>query len=101
MMDHLTGSIITRAMCGERRCYHIWRIHEALARRGTTSAALARELGISTAAVSRTLTGKNHSPRILEALRDAGVPEEYLFDPRRMGGEGAQTPTQEGECGIH
>lgn len=45
-MNNVAGSTITRATCGERRCFYSWRIHEALARRGTSSAGLARELGI-------------------------------------------------------
>lgn len=88
-MKNSAGSAITRAACGERRCFYSWRIHEALARRGTSSARLARDLGISTAAMSRTITGKSHSPRILDALRSMGVPEKYLFDPRRMAGKEA------------
>ena len=82
-MKNSAGSTITRAACGERRCFFSWRIHEALSRRGTSSAGLARELGVSTSAMSQTITGKNHSSRILDALRDMGVPEEYLFDPRK------------------
>lgn len=88
-MKNFAGSAITRAACGERRCFYSWRIHEALARRGTSSARLARDLGISTAAMSQTITGKSHSPRILDALRNIGVPEKYLFDPRRMAGKEA------------
>lgn len=72
-----------RAVCGERRCFYSLRIHEALARQGMSAAGLARELGISTSAMSQTLTGRCHSPRILDALRKVGVPEKYLFDPRR------------------
>ena len=58
------------------------RIHEALRRNGSSAAVVAYELGISQSAVSATILGKNHSSRILDALRAAGVPEKYLFDPR-------------------
>lgn len=73
---------MTRAKCGEKRCFYSYRIHEALARAGTSSGGLARELGISPQAISNVLTGKSHSPRILDALRKMGVPEDILFDPR-------------------
>ena len=58
------------------------RIHEALRRNGRTATIIAHKLNISLSAVSATILGKNHSPRILNALRDAGVPDKYLFDPR-------------------
>lgn len=45
---------------------------------------MADELGISESAVCATVRGYNHSERVLDALRAAGVPEKYLFDPRRM-----------------
>lgn len=74
---------IMRAKLGEQRCFWSLRIHEALRRNGRSAAVIAYELGVSQAAVSATILGKNHSPRILDALRGAGVPEKYLFDPRR------------------
>ena len=80
----MPGATITRAKLGEQRCYWAMRIHEALRRNGWSAAALARELDISQSAVSATILGKNHSPRVLDAVRSAGVPEEYLFDPRMV-----------------
>lgn len=80
----MPGATITRAKLGEQRCYWAMRIHEALRRNGWSAAALARELDISQSAVSATILGKKHSPRVLDALRSAGVPEEYLFDPRMV-----------------
>lgn len=74
---------IMRAKLGEQRCFWSMRIHEALRRNGRSAAVIAYELGISQSAVSATILGKTHSFRILDALRDAGVPEEYLFDPRK------------------
>lgn len=50
--------------------------------RGYSGAALARALGCSGANVSRTINGSVHSPLVLDALRELGVPERYLFDPR-------------------
>lgn len=86
-MSKREGSLFFRTACGQKRCRAIFRIHEALAEHGTNSATLARSLGISTSAMSQTLTGKQHSARVLDALRDAGVPEKYLYDPRRMTAE--------------
>ena len=74
-------SACTRAQLGQQRCFWSMRIHEALRHRGLSAATIAHELGLSQAAVSATILGKNHSARILSALRAAGVPEEYLFDP--------------------
>ncbi len=50
---------------------------------------VARELGLSEAMVSKTVNGIKHSPRVLNKLRAIGVPEEYLFDPRRAAGDNA------------
>ena len=77
-------NVITRAKLGEQRCFWSMRIHEALRRNGRSAAVIAYELGISQAAVSATILGKIHSFRILDALRDAGVPDKYLFDPRKI-----------------
>ena len=43
---------------------------------------LGRRIGVTAELVSATVRGKKHSPRVLDALRDSGVPEQYLFDPR-------------------
>ena len=83
-MSKSDGSLLSSAACGQKRARAVYRIHEALARRGLKSCDLARDLGISTSAMSQTLTGKHHSRRVLDALREAGVPEKYLFDPRRQ-----------------
>lgn len=80
-----TKNKMLRAACGEKRCFYSYRIHEALARAGVSATGLAREIGVCRQTVSKVILGKNHSPRILEALRQAGVPEKYLFDPARVG----------------
>lgn len=51
--------------------------------RGYSGASLAREIGCSGANVSKTISGGGHSTLVLDALRELGVPEAYLFDPRR------------------
>ena len=50
--------------------------------KGMTQQQLARQLGISDVAVYRTLSGKLHSPTVLDWLRAHGAPEKYLCDPR-------------------
>ena len=51
--------------------------------RGYSGASLARALGCSSANVSKTICGGNHSALVLDALRSLGIPENLLFDPRR------------------
>ena len=51
--------------------------------RGYNGARLARELKCSENNVSRAINGGGHSPMVLDAMREIGVPEKYLFDPRR------------------
>ena len=81
-------NVITRAKLGEQRCFWSMRIHEALRRNGISATVIAYELGISRSAVYATILGNNHSFRILDALREAGVPEKYLFDPRKVSTSG-------------
>ena len=57
-------------------------LQEVLDAQGLSGAALARQLGISGVAVSRTLAGQLHSPKVLDWLRAHGAPEKYLCDPR-------------------
>lgn len=72
---------MNRAECSQRRYLARYRIREALERRDMSMAELARRIGLSAVAVQATVKGMNHSRRILDALREAGVPEKYLFDP--------------------
>jgi hypothetical protein len=53
-------------------------------RRGYNGRRLARELGCSDGIVSDVLRGHKHSPRVLGGLRNIGVPEYLLYDPRYM-----------------
>ncbi len=46
---------------------------------------IATRVGITVQAVRKTWLGDLHSERVLQAFRDAGVPEKYLYDPRRHG----------------
>ena len=43
---------------------------------------LGRRIGVTAELVSATVRGKRHSPKVLDALRREGVPEQYLFDPQ-------------------
>ena len=83
-MNRKTGTTAMRAELGSQRCMYCWRIWEFLDRRGLSRSAVASVLGISPQAVSSTVYGKNHSPRVLDYLRGLGCPEKYLFDPRRV-----------------
>lgn len=44
---------------------------------------VATKAGVTPQTVSATMNGFRHSPKVLAALRSLGVPERYLFDPRR------------------
>ena len=85
-MNWADKGMTLRKELSERRCFYSMRIHEALRRNGRSAAVVAYELGISRASVSATILGKNHSARVL----DAGVPEKYLFDPRRVEAAGKE-----------
>jgi hypothetical protein len=58
-------------------------IRHEMRMRGYTSKSLAQKIGCTGACVSRTISGGLHSAIVLDALREIGVPEEYLHDPRR------------------
>lgn len=58
-------------------------IYHELGRNNMNGPMLAEKLGCSNANVSNTILGYNHSKLVLDGLRAAGVPEKYLFDPRR------------------
>ncbi len=80
-MRHPDSPII-RMQFGAQRSYWSMRIFEHLKRQGLCARDLAQQLGISDSAVYATISGRNHSARVLQALREVGVPEKYLFDPR-------------------
>ena len=77
---------MTRAECGaQRRGYRaVIRAH-LLMHHQLTLSGLAERIGVSVESVSGTIRGKMHSPKVLNALRVRGVPEHYLFDPRKCG----------------
>lgn len=73
---------MTRAICGYRRFQYRNDIRATLLKGGLNMAQFARKIGVSPEAVSSTLLGKKHCPQVLDALKEFGIPEEYLFDPR-------------------
>lgn len=83
------GSVVTRSELGDKRCYWSMRIYEHLKRQGKSSVTLAHELGMTRQSVCKTISGRCHSTRVLDALRAAGVPEGYLFDPRNENSQAA------------
>lgn len=89
MKSCTAGSSITRSELGDKRCFWSMRIYEHLKRNGISPASIAHKLGITPQAVTQTIRGKSHSKRVLEALREEGVPERFLFDPRRQEKEAA------------
>ncbi len=44
---------------------------------------VAEMAGVTPQTVSATMNGIRHSPRVLDALRNLGIPERLLCDPRR------------------
>lgn len=73
---------MNRTECGRRRYEFRYLIRAILDERALSMAELARRIGVSAEAVSATVRGKRHSPKVLDALRGEGVPDDYLFDPR-------------------
>ncbi|AAS95622.1 helix-turn-helix domain-containing protein [Nitratidesulfovibrio vulgaris] len=73
-----------RRQCGAARAKMRFRIREELERRGLTMTSLAAQIGVCNQAVSKTISGMTHSPRVLQALREIGVPEKYLCDPAKF-----------------
>ncbi|WP_206214945.1 MULTISPECIES: hypothetical protein [unclassified Desulfovibrio] len=68
---------------GARRAKYRRRLQEVLDNQGLNGVALASLLGISSEAVYRTLSGKIHSPKVLDWLREHGASEDHLCDPRK------------------
>lgn len=79
-----------KAELGAKRCYYRKRLEDYMYRAGFRSCkALADKLGLTGEAVRLTLVGQRHCPTVLDALRELGAPEKYLFDPRKSTGKAA------------
>lgn len=72
-----------RVECGYLRYLSRNNIRAELMKRGLSMAMLAKRIGVSAEAVSSTVLGKRHCPQVLDALKEYGVPEKYLYDPRQ------------------
>lgn len=74
---------MNRALYGYQRFLCRYAIRAALLERGMTMSEFARRIGVSYETVSATVMGKKHSPQVLDSLKQVGVPESYIFDPRQ------------------
>jgi len=72
---------MTPLECRAERQKMRFRIREHLERRGLNMLEIARRLKVNKDLVVGTIGGSRNNRRVLEALRDAGVPEKYLFIP--------------------
>lgn len=72
-----------RVECGYLRYLSCNNIRAELMKRGMSMAMLAKKIGVSAEAVSSTVLGKRHCPQVLDALKEYGVPEEYIYDLRQ------------------
>lgn len=75
-----------REMCGAKRKMNARRIRAYLLLNEHTPASVAEQKGISRQAVYSVINGLKHTPDVLDALLVAGVPAEYLEDPRQVAG---------------
>lgn len=73
-----------RRQLGIKRSNVAYIIRYEMSIRGWTGESLGKMLGCSRKNISNLLRGIHHSPKVLDALREIGVPEELLFDPRRV-----------------
>ncbi|MDR2056109.1 MAG: XRE family transcriptional regulator [Desulfovibrio sp.] len=60
------------------------RIQEYLDIAGETQASLAAKIGVSPQLVNSILNGRGGNRRVIAALQLIGVPEKFLFAPRRQ-----------------
>ncbi|WP_300803240.1 LacI family DNA-binding transcriptional regulator [uncultured Desulfovibrio sp.] len=68
---------------GRRRADSKREIQRLLDAKGKNFVDVAGVAGVTRQTVSATMNGYRHSPRVLDALRSFGIPEQLLFDPRR------------------
>lgn len=68
---------------GRRRADSKREIQRILDNKGKNFVDVAEVAGVTRQTVSATMNGFRHSPRVLDALRAFGIPEQLLFDPRR------------------
>jgi hypothetical protein len=83
-MKLTSKEIDRRRSIGEGRATVYHHILYEIRIRGYNNKSLAKALGCSESLVSKVLTGKKHSPLVLNGLQCIGVSEYLLFDPRYM-----------------
>lgn len=76
-------TVLERKKLGLKRAGKRYYILAQLEEAGYTPAMLAQELGISYVAMWKFLAGQSHSQRIMDKMREKGVAEKHLFDPKR------------------
>lgn len=69
---------------GQKRAKNKRLIQQHLDEAGLNGPMIAEKAGVSRQAVSATLNGHMHSEKVLGELRNAGVPEKLLCDPRKQ-----------------
>jgi hypothetical protein len=75
---------MTPLECRAARQKMRFRIREHLERRNLNMLELARRLDVNKDVVVGTIGGDRNNRRVLQALREVGVPEKYLFDPDKL-----------------
>lgn len=82
--------IARRKALAAKRADVAYIIAHEMKKRGYNMRSLAQAIGVSLSAVSRTINGKLHSPRVLDGIISIGVDPTLLYDPRRILGRGDQ-----------
>ena len=73
--------MMNSVQCGAARNRVRRRIQEHLDGLGFNMASFGREIGVRRQLVHATIVGAKHNRKVLNALKDLGVPEKYLFIP--------------------
>lgn len=71
-------------LCGKNRAAAKRTIQQCLDDAGINMKGIACLAQVTPQAVSSTINGHIHSPKVLRVLREIGVPERYLFDPHNQ-----------------
>ena len=77
--------MMNSVQCGAARNRVRRRIQEHLDGLGFNMASFGREIGVRRQLVHATIVGAKHNRKVLNALKDLGVPEKYLFIPEERG----------------
>lgn len=72
---------MNRVQCGAARNRVRRRIQEHLDAHGLNMASFARQINVARQTVYATIVGEKSSRKVLNALKELGVPEKYLFIP--------------------